>query len=186
MSPRGSHNTWKNNPTWAVQVGCSEAMSHPLSMTTQVISHVKSILTLMRTLVIHTTLTRVPRSAIQCPTLGKGGAFPTCMRVDPLRSRSGHFVLVVDTKCRLVVSFFSQPCFHTGYVRWLKPRRFLRGSKPRFLLNVRMNIRFLVMLSLTSTAMTSVIRRCGFRRSPRLCGPLGVSIHLSPSDSRLG
>ena len=134
-------------------------MSPILSIATQMNAYVKSSLILMGTLVFNSTLTRVPRSAVQCPTLGKGGAFPTCMRVDHLRSRSGHFVLVVDTKCRLVVSFFSQPCFHAGIVRWLKPRRFLVSLKQRFLLKARMNRRFLAMLSMTSTAMTSVMRR---------------------------
>ena len=84
-------------------------MSPILSIATQMNSYVKSFLTLMGTLVFNSTLTHVPRSAVQSPTLGEGGTFPTYMQVELMRSRSGHFVLVVDTQCRLVVSFFTQP-----------------------------------------------------------------------------
>ena len=70
-----------------------------------------------------------------------------CMRVERMRSRSDHFVFVVDTKCRRVVSSVSQPCFHTGCVRWPPPRRFLTSPRQRFLLKARVSTRFLVKLT---------------------------------------
>ena len=149
-------------PGKETHLGCTSGMQlgsepHPV-ITTQMSSCVKSFLTLMRTLVFNPTLTHVPKSAVQSPTSGKGGTFPTCLQEELLRSRSGHFVHVVHTMCKLVVSAATPNSLLPWTICWCRPFYFLAGQAQRFLLRFHVNPRFLVMLSKTPTAMMSVMR----------------------------